>query len=220
MICPKCSMEVEEGKLTCPFCGIVFARFFADQENPFPPEETVQPVILTQNTQPVQRSGFGLRNVALILLFGAIALGVLYSRGTSGQLPYDDLHAYSSQSARNPFLESDKDVFVVVYLAPWCGPCRSSIRTVNELADQYRGSKEVSVVAFVGNDDRESLKEMASDIDAPTYLDLDGSARRSLGVRVFPTWVVARSDGKVIRKITGTWRPVSAHVEKLGLANL
>lgn len=104
---------------------------------------------------------------------------------------------------------------VVNVWASWCGPCRVEAPLLNRASDAY-GDK----VVFLGVASRDDADDAASflrryDIGYPNVLDVDGSVRRFLGLRGFPTTYFFDRDGTLIAADVGgvTEQTLAARIE-------
>lgn len=91
---------------------------------------------------------------------------------------------------------------LVVYVAPWCGPCRSSLPGDVALADHIR-TKGYETVFVVGMDKTEACLDMTRSIGRPTRLDVDGKWAKAAGVRGVPHFLVTTPTGKIRKRQAG-----------------
>ncbi len=91
---------------------------------------------------------------------------------------------------------------LVVYVAPWCGPCRSSLPGDAALADHLR-SKGIETTFVVGMDRPERCSEMVRSLGRDAVIDPDGSWAKKAGVRGVPHFLVVDSSGSVTRRQAG-----------------
>lgn len=103
---------------------------------------------------------------------------------------------------------------LVVYLAPWCGPCRSSIPGDVALADHI-APKGWETVFVVGMDKEPACLDMTRQIGRPAFLDLDGSWAKAAGVRGVPHFLVTTPSGKIVKRQAGAYLAPPGQVAQL-----
>jgi hypothetical protein len=91
---------------------------------------------------------------------------------------------------------------LVVYVAPWCGPCRSSLAGDAALADHLR-SKGIETTFVVGMDQPDRCAEMVRALGRDAVIDPDGSWAKKAGVRGVPHFLVVDAVGSVTRRQAG-----------------
>ena len=107
---------------------------------------------------------------------------------------------------------------LVVYVAPWCGPCRSSLPGDVALADHIR-TKGYETVFVVGMDETEACLEMTKSIGRPARLDADGKWAKAAGVRGVPHFLVTTPTGKIRKRQAGAYMaPPEQVAELLGIS--
>lgn len=93
---------------------------------------------------------------------------------------------------------------LVVYVAPWCGPCRSSLPGDVALADYLR-TKGYETTFVVGMDEPEACLDMTRSIGRPARFDADGKWAKAAGVRGVPHFLVTTPAGKIVRRQAGAY---------------
>lgn len=93
---------------------------------------------------------------------------------------------------------------LVVYVAPWCGPCRSSLPGDVALAD-YVAPLGYETIFVVGMDEVGDCVEMARSIGRPARLDADGRWAKAAKVRGVPHFLVTTPTGKIVRRQAGAY---------------
>jgi thiol-disulfide isomerase/thioredoxin len=98
-----------------------------------------------------------------------------------------------------------KKICVTVYIAPWCGVCRStepSFFAVNKFLPRLRPDSAFGVVIGAASiPENAQLKKHLAGLDA--YTDDSGAVMRARGVNQFPTWIVTDGDGNEIHRAAG-----------------
>lgn len=103
---------------------------------------------------------------------------------------------------------------LVVYVAPWCGPCRSSLPGDVALAKHIE-PMGYETVFVVGMDKEPACLEMTRSIGRPTRLDVDGAWAKAAGVRGVPHFLVTTSSGKIVKRQAGAYVGPPDKVAKL-----
>ena len=103
---------------------------------------------------------------------------------------------------------------LVVYVAPWCGPCRSSLPGDVALADHIR-TKGFETVFVVGMDETEACLDMTRALGRPTRLDIDGKWAKAAGVRGVPHFLVTTPTGKIVKRQAGAYMAPPEQVAQL-----
>ena len=103
---------------------------------------------------------------------------------------------------------------LVVYVAPWCGPCRASLPGDVALADHI-ARKGYETVFVVGMDEAADCLEMTKSIGRPARLDTDGQWARAAGVRGVPHFLVTTPTGKIVKRQAGAYMAPAEQVAQL-----
>lgn len=185
-----------------------------------PPPGQHPPAAHTVSAFGSSTTGWSPWKLALFALAGLAA--VLYFRRPS-YLP--DLALASataggtaSGSSASPILCTGASGCLVVYVAPWCGPCRSSLPGDVALADHIR-TKGYETVFVVGMDDTGACLDMTKSIGRPTRLDVDGKWAKAAGVRGVPHFLVTTPTGKIRKRQAGAYMaPPEQVAELLGIS--
>ena len=77
---------------------------------------------------------------------------------------------------------SEKDVTVLDFWAPWCGPCRMLTPIIDELVGENEGSEKVNI--------------------GKVNVDENGETAMKYGIRGIPTLLFIK-DGSVVDRMTG-----------------
>jgi thiol-disulfide isomerase/thioredoxin len=167
-------------------------------------------------------------NVALVLLFGALALA---PTPASAQLPVIRL-------VRNPdpapdFKTKDLDgkdlnleafkgkVVLLNFWATWCGPCRAEIPGLIELQSRYKDQMQV-IGMTVDADDEDDVRAVIKDegINYPVAITSMQTRIDYGGIAALPTLFVINAEGKVVQKHVGLYNPALYETEVRALLNL
>jgi hypothetical protein len=103
---------------------------------------------------------------------------------------------------------------LVIYVAPWCGPCRASLSGDVALAEHLR-TKGYETVFVVGMDKEPACLDMTRSIGRPTRLDTDGKWAKAAGVRGVPHFLVTTPTGKIVKRQAGAYMASVEQVAKL-----
>jgi len=107
---------------------------------------------------------------------------------------------------------------LVVYVAPWCGPCRASLPGDVALADHI-APMGYETVFVVGMDEPADCLEMTKSIGRPARLDTDGKWAKAAGVRGVPHFLVTTPTGKIVKRQAGAYMaPVEQVAQLLGIS--
>ena len=129
-------------------------------------------------------------------------------------LPSATAEGTASRSSDSPILCTGAGGCLVVYVAPWCGPCRSSLPGDVALADHIR-TKGYETVFVVGMDKTEACLDMARSIGRPTRLDTEGKWAKAAGVRGVPHFLVTTPTGKIRKRQAGAYMAPPDQVAQL-----
>lgn len=88
---------------------------------------------------------------------------------------------------------------LTVYVAPWCGVCRSSTGMLAAFRD-YLQARGVETRLVVGRGEPEAVREYAREFGPDTLLDAEGRVPLSGGV---PNFISSTSDGTVLKRMPG-----------------
>ena len=91
---------------------------------------------------------------------------------------------------------------LIVYVAPWCGPCKASLPHDRALADLVKG-RGIETTFVVGMDAMPRCQEMARAIGREVLVDEKGAWARTMGIRGVPHFLVTNADGKVLKRQAG-----------------
>lgn len=155
---------------------------------------------------------FALAAIAALLWFRRpsylpdLALASAIAEGTAAEASPSPVHCTGSAGC------------LVVYLAPWCGPCRSSIPGDVALADHLL-PKGYETVFVVGMDKEPACLDMTRKIGRPTLLDTDGKWAKAAGVRGVPHFLVTTPTGKIVKRQAGAYlAPPDQVAQLLGIS--
>ena len=101
----------------------------------------------------------------------------------------DNLHEFTDANFQDDVLNSSEPV-LVDFWAPWCGPCRMLMPTIEELATEYEGKVKIGKV----------------------NTDENQQTAASYGITSIPT-VMLFKNGELVDKVVGA--PDKAHFENM-----
>jgi len=130
---------------------------------------------------------------------------------TSATLPGGELRAYMARTVDlddHPCVARSR--CLVVYLAPWCGACKSTKKFVPYVRDALDENQDVGFMVVVGKGwgNFNGGYDMARDIGGQVYLDGEADYWQTFGreVDAVPAWVVFDGLGEVLETETGSPR--------------
>ncbi len=91
---------------------------------------------------------------------------------------------------------------LIVYVAPWCGPCKQSLPHDRALADLVK-TRGIETTFVVGMDTLPKCREMARAIGREVLVDEKGAWARKMGINGVPHFLVTGVDGRVRRHQAG-----------------
>jgi thiol-disulfide isomerase/thioredoxin len=91
---------------------------------------------------------------------------------------------------------------LIVYVAPWCGPCKASLPHDRALADLVK-DRGIETTFVVGMDTLPKCQEMARAIGREVLVDEEGAWARKMGINGVPHFLVTGTDGQVRRRQAG-----------------
>jgi hypothetical protein len=91
---------------------------------------------------------------------------------------------------------------LIVYVAPWCGPCRASLPHDRALADLVKG-RGIETTFVVGMDAMPKCQEMARAIGREVLVDEKGAWAQKMRIRGVPHFLVTGPDGSIRKHQAG-----------------
>ena len=91
---------------------------------------------------------------------------------------------------------------LIVYVAPWCGPCKASLPGDRALADFVK-DRGIETTFVVGMDAMPRCAEMARAIGREVLVDASGAWARKMSIRAVPHFLVTGPDGRVKKRQAG-----------------
>jgi thiol-disulfide isomerase/thioredoxin len=91
---------------------------------------------------------------------------------------------------------------LIVYVAPWCGPCKQSLPHDRALADLVK-DRGIETTFVVGMDSLPRCQEMARSIGREVLVDEKGTWARKMGISGVPHFLVTGTDGRVKKRQAG-----------------
>lgn len=119
-------------------------------------------------------------------------------RGEPTPLPEVELAAIDASTFQSLLAGQKGRPVVVNVWASWCGPCRVEAPLLDRAAESY--GDDVLFLGVASKDERDGAAKFLRryDIDYPNVLDVDGSVRRFLRLRGFPTTYVFDRTGRLL----------------------
>jgi hypothetical protein len=91
---------------------------------------------------------------------------------------------------------------LIVYVAPWCGPCKQSLPGDRALADLVK-DRGIETTFVVGMDAMPKCAEMARIIGREVLVDTSGAWAKKMNIRAVPHFLVTGPDGSVRKRQAG-----------------
>lgn len=91
---------------------------------------------------------------------------------------------------------------LIVYVAPWCGPCKQSLPHDRALADLVK-DRGIETTFVVGMDALPKCQEMARAIGREVLVDEKGAWARKMGINGVPHFLVTGTDGRIRKRQAG-----------------
>jgi len=91
---------------------------------------------------------------------------------------------------------------LVVYVAPWCGPCKRSLPGDRALADLVK-DRGIETTFIVGMDAMPKCAEMARSIGREVLVDTTGAWAKKMRIDGVPHFLVTGPDGSVKKRQVG-----------------
>lgn len=153
------------------------------------------------------RPPIGLSGKSVLALLAAAAAGIYLWLLPPSRLYVQPLVSVSAAGVttgerRSPSLCSGARGCLVIYVAPWCGPCRASLAGDRELAD-YLSGRGVETTFVVGMDTEPACFAMAREIGREVLVDPTGAWAKKMKVDGVPHFLVADRAGKVTKRQAG-----------------
>ncbi len=91
---------------------------------------------------------------------------------------------------------------LIIYVAPWCGPCKESLPGDRALADLVK-ERGIETTFVVGMDAMPKCAEMARRIVREVLVDSSGAWARKMSIRGVPYFLVTGPDNRVKKRQAG-----------------
>ncbi len=104
----------------------------------------------------------------------------------------------SGATAVDPCLNRPKCFYL--YVAPWCPHCHEFLPHVAEIRENWRAPNRPGLKIVIGWDKPAAIREMATQIGAPTFVDDGEGFRKSLNIDSVPYFVVVDKNRQVIAR--------------------
>jgi hypothetical protein len=173
---------------------------------PLPPE--LRPRAAAPAAAPPVSSGRGRPGRRILLLLAAVGVAAaLYAvrskpRLAAGTLPLVGPDGQAAAATRSVDGCAGEKGCLVVYVAPWCGPCRRSLPGDVALADYLKG-RGYETTFVVGMDKYPSCVEMVRSLGREAFVDESGAWAKKMGVSGVPHFLVTDREGRVRKRQAG-----------------
>ncbi len=216
----------------CPFCG---ARFADAPPRPDEPDVAAPAEEESDGPLPPPRQNSHLLQLPpapMVIMGGAPAREARRRRGVwllAPALLIAGLVAYGVNArgvplpaeALEPVLASDVlpcgDVpdCVLIYLAPWDAASQQTAAMLDDLRAVWADDGPV-IEVVVGAGERADSLRMARAVRGSSWIDPSDSLPRALEFETVPSWF-RLENGRVVRRVIGTYLPLERQLEALGL---
>lgn len=137
-----------------------------------------------------------LRSLLLPSLCVTVLIGLyLFLSGPMSPIPLDDLVMKTTHGDQSRIC-ADKPGCLIVFLAPWCGSCRSDVGFVDGMVAAARDTN-LAVEVVVGWSDEKQIRDFAREFKTRVFLDLEGEFRKRLSFSSVPRWFAVNSKKEV-----------------------
>lgn len=231
--CISCRADVPPQVAVCPFCGARFADAppREDDGDPAAPravEGSLPPPrqdshllqlppapMVVMGGAPARRA-HRRRGLWMLVPAALAAVLVVYAvRARGVPLPVDGLEAVLADDLLPC---GDAPDCVVVYLAPWDEASATTVDMLGELRAAWADDGP-QLVAVVGAAERAEAERMARAIGGSAWIDAGDALPAALSLETVPAWLRVK-DGRVVRRVEGTYLPVARQLDALGLPAL
>jgi len=156
-----------------------------------------------------------------LLVLGALAAFLWFRRPSylpDVPLPSASAEGVSAGPDASPVFCRGSKGCLVVYVAPWCGPCRSSLPGDVALADHI-APMGYETVFVVGMDDVCACLEMTKSIGRPARIDSERKWARAARISGVPHFLVTTPTGKIVKRQAGAYlAPPDQVAQLLGIS--
>lgn len=91
---------------------------------------------------------------------------------------------------------------LTVYLAPWCGACKSLTPMIVDLNSQME-TDGIPFTIVVGADTPAKILDYAGTYPLPVVMDLESKYKKAASINNYPTFIVTNKKGQVIKRYKG-----------------
>lgn len=147
--------------------------------------------------------------VPALLLAGLVTYGV---RARGVPLPSEGLEAVATADVLPC---GDAPDCVVIYLTPWDPASATTVELIDELRAAWADDGPV-IEVVVGSGERDASLRLARAVRGSSWLDIEGSLPAAFELETVPAWLRV-VDGRVVRRVDGTYLPLERQLEALGL---
>jgi len=96
---------------------------------------------------------------------------------------------------------------LIVYMAPWCPAC---LQFKSQLFPEFlktiiskKEEKNIGLKIIIGRDSLDKVQKMGASLGQTYTEDSSGKYYNDLGIKGVPAFLVLRSDGKIIKNVSG-----------------
>lgn len=186
MQCWRCESEAIHGYSLCESCAALPREKSARSEGShrFKDHSAFEDSIESQNnfTKRAKKSP-----LISLCAWSAVILSALFVLfRDQSPVPMKGIEFSTSLGGKAEICKNKKGC-IIVFLAPWCGACRSHVAFLNELQNSLR-YKDLSLQIIVGGSKPKELYNFAQQISGTVLLDTENSFKSKLSFSSVPTW--------------------------------
>lgn len=142
----------------------------------------------------------------LLFVLVALAAAAWFAFRSPSKLSADTLPRLAADGTQAGHAPAGKCAGVkgclVVYVAPWCGPCKQSLPGDRALADFVK-DRGIETTFVVGMDAMPKCVEMARALGREVLVDTSGAWAKKMNIRGVPYFLVTGPDGSVRKRQAG-----------------
>jgi thiol-disulfide isomerase/thioredoxin len=142
----------------------------------------------------------------ILLALVGLATGALFFLRSSGKLAATSLPRLTAEGNPNGVAPANQCAgskgCLVVYIAPWCGPCKESLPGDRALADLVK-KRGIETTFVVGMDTMPNCISMTRKLGRDVLVDTSGAWAKRMGINAVPQFLVTGPDGSVTKRQAG-----------------